>query len=84
MAGWNWGFFLLFFPHLYSSLPLHEVLRLLARSSSSTLTAGASQTPQAQNPLAQQQCQALGELLSPPLDDNQLGFAPSTLARDGS
>lgn len=40
--------------------------------------------PRAQNPLAQQQCQALGELFSPPLDDNQLGFAPSTLARDGS
>lgn len=40
--------------------------------------------PKAQNPLAQQQCQALGELFSPPLDDNQLGFAPSTLAQDGS
>lgn len=84
MAGWNWGFFFIIFPHLYSSPPLHKVLRLLARSGSSTLTAGASQTPQTQNPLAQQQCQALGQLSSPPLGDDQLVFVPSTLARDGS
>lgn len=78
------AFFFIIFPHLYSSPPLRKVLRLLARSGSSTLTAGASQTPQTQNPLAQQQCQALGQLSSPPLGDDQLVFVPSTLARDGS
>lgn len=74
----SWGLFLNFFSiftsssaaKANSSLPLHEVLRLLARSSSSTLTAGASQAPQMQNPLAQQQCRALGQLFPPPLGDN--------------